>query len=236
MRAFSEAVHGAHGPGPVHLNLEFREPLTGEPDPLPPSPGPSFTPLAERTDEAGSTPGLSVPLSGRGMIVVGATTAERLDPSRVLALGERLGWPVLADPLSGCRVRGTIGAADAIVRSGPPLPDCVVLLGTPWLSRALGAYVSEAAGAGARIIVVDPFGHWADPLRVATEFHASHLDTWLARALRDAQGCEPAWLAGWQAREARAQRALADVLGARARASPWLPGTYTTGRRARAPR
>ena len=35
VRAFNEAVHGSHGPGPVHLNLEFREPLTGGPGPLP---------------------------------------------------------------------------------------------------------------------------------------------------------------------------------------------------------
>ncbi len=171
VRAFTEAVHGTCGPGPVHLNLEFREPLTGRPGPMPPAPGPSVRRAPQRTDTAAAAPGSPLSLSGRGMLVVGATTPQRLDPGRVLALGDRLGWPVLADPLSGCRVKGTIGAADAIVRSGPPLPEYVVLLGTPWLSRALGHYVSDAAGRGARVVVVDPFGQWADPLRVATEFH-----------------------------------------------------------------
>ncbi len=48
VRAFTEAVHGADGPGPVHLNLEFREPLTGGPGPLPRAPGPAVTPAGER--------------------------------------------------------------------------------------------------------------------------------------------------------------------------------------------
>lgn len=39
-RAFSEAIQGTTGPGPVHLNLAFREPLTGTAGDLPPRPGP----------------------------------------------------------------------------------------------------------------------------------------------------------------------------------------------------
>ncbi len=202
VRAFAEAVHGPRGPGPVHLNLAFREPLTGDADPLPPRLGPS---VGEPGEEVVSS-AAPAPLVGRGVIVVGATTPHRLDPARVLALGDRLGWPVLADPLSGCRVTGTIGAADAIARTGPPVPECVVLLGTPWLSRALGDYVSDAASAGARVIVVDPYREWADPLRVATEFHHSPIDAWLEAAVAGrASGCEPAWLEGWRAREAGAQ-------------------------------
>ena len=62
-------------------------------------------------------------------------------------------WPTLC---RAGRLEGTIAAADAIVRTEPPLPECIVLLGAPWLSRALGTFVSDAARAGARIVVVDP--------------------------------------------------------------------------------
>ena len=68
-------------------------------------------------------------------------------------------------------MEGTIAAADAIVRTKPPLPESIVLLGAPWLSRALATFVTEAARAGARIVVADPLRQWADPSRVATEFH-----------------------------------------------------------------
>jgi 2-succinyl-5-enolpyruvyl-6-hydroxy-3-cyclohexene-1-carboxylate synthase len=206
VRAFAEAVHGPRGPGPVHLNLEFREPLTGEADALAGREGPS---LSEPGEPGAPTPTL---LEGRGVVVLGATRPERLDPAAALAFGDRLGWPVFADPLSGCRVSGTIGAADAIVRTDPPLPECVVLLGTPWLSRALGDYVSAAAGAGARVIVVDPYRHWADPLRVATELHHSRVGAWLEAAAGQAPTCEPAWLDGWRQREATAQGAIDSVL------------------------
>ena len=129
------------------------------------------------------------------------------------ALADRLGWPVLADPLSGSRLEGTIAAADAIVRTEPPPPECIVMLGAPWLSRALGTFVSAAARAGARIIVVDPLRQWADPLRVATEFHQCGADEWLDSAIATALPSDPQWLDSWRERESRAQAAIADVLG-----------------------
>ncbi len=128
-------------------------------------------------------------------------------------MADQLGWPLLADPLSGARVEGTIAAADAIVRTAPPLPETVVMLGVPWLSRALGSYVSDAARAGARVIVVDPWRRWADPTRVATEFHQWEPDAWLTAALATASPCDPAWLESWRSLERRAQDAVAGVLG-----------------------
>ena len=40
-RAIAEAQTGPLGPGPVHLNLAFRDPLVGEAGPLPSRPGPA---------------------------------------------------------------------------------------------------------------------------------------------------------------------------------------------------
>jgi len=148
------------------------------------------------------------------MIIAGGPWSQRADPAGVAGLADTLGWPLLADPLSGSRFDGTIAAADAIVRTEPPLPECIVLLGTPWLSRALGTYVTRAAGAGARIVVVDPLRQWADPLRAATEFHQCGIDHWLGAALATAAPSDPEWLDSWRERETRAQGAIADVLGA----------------------
>ena len=208
VRAYAEAVLGPRGPGPVHLNLAFREPLGGETGELP-SAGPrvSVTPAAAWRGAAVE------PLGGRGVLIVGSVAPAPPDPKLVHTLAQRLEWPVLADPLSGCRLDGTIAAADAIVRTGPPLPDTVVSVGTPWLSKALAEYVGRAAAAGARVVVVDPWRQWADPTRAATEFHHVAPDVWLTEALDQAEPCEPDWLAMWRSSEERAQGAIAAVLG-----------------------
>ena len=208
VRAFSESLQGAKGPGPVHLNLAFREPLTGTAGELPARPGPR---VVVPDDQASIT--LGEPLGGRGIIIVGGLTPEPPPPDSVRALAERLGWPVMADPRSRCRVVGTIAAADSIVRTHPPLAETIVVLGAPWLSKALGEYVSAAAAAGARVVVVDPWRQWGDPLRVATEFHFCAPDPWLTAAFANASPCDPEWLGSWHLWEERAQAAIAGVLG-----------------------
>jgi 2-succinyl-5-enolpyruvyl-6-hydroxy-3-cyclohexene-1-carboxylate synthase len=213
VRAFEEAVHGANGPGPVHLNLEFREPLTCTAAPLPVRRGPNVVVPVSGVGTLSAAHTEREPLHGRGLIIAGGPWSQRADPARVRELADRLGWPVLADPLSGSRLEGAIAAADAIVRTEPPPPECIVMLGAPWLSRALGTFVSVAARAGARIVVVDPFRHWADPLRVATEFHQCGSDEWLDSAIASAVPSDPKWLDSWREREAAAQAAIADVLG-----------------------
>jgi len=208
VRAFGESTDGPKGPGPVHLNLAFREPLTGAAGDLPGRPGPRVV-----VPDGHAAVAMGEPLGGRGIIVVGGLTPGPPQPDRVRALAEGLFWPVMADPRSRSRGVGTIAAADAIVRAHPPLPETVVVIGAPWLSKALGEYVSDAAAAGARVVVVDPWRQWADPLRVATEFHFCPAEAWLTAALETASPCDPEWLGSWHLWEDRAQAAITAVLG-----------------------
>jgi 2-succinyl-5-enolpyruvyl-6-hydroxy-3-cyclohexene-1-carboxylate synthase len=199
-RAVAEARDGPLGPGPVHLNLAFREPLIGSAGPLPARPGPSLV---------RSRPGAAVldaPLEGRGLIIAGANATS--DPGRLLLLGERLGWPILADPRSRCRLPGTIAAADAIVRTQPSVPDTLVLLGAPWLSKALSEYVSSVAAGGGRVVRVDPWWQWTDPLAVVSEFHHVDGDEWIDAARQSAVPTDPEWLSTWRSHEAVAQAVI----------------------------
>ncbi|MGH9067362.1 MAG: 2-succinyl-5-enolpyruvyl-6-hydroxy-3-cyclohexene-1-carboxylic-acid synthase, partial [Acidimicrobiales bacterium] len=172
-RMVAEAVAGPLGPGPVHANLTFVEPLTGSPGPLPPGrPGGrpwhrvEAAPLAPASDVVAELAGWA---GRRGLVVAGAG-AGGADPRAVGAMAGALGWPVLADPRSGLRLDrpGTVAAADALLR-GPGWarshrPDVVLRLGAPWASKVLGAWL---AGSGAEQFVVDPDGSWPDPDRTA---------------------------------------------------------------------
>jgi 2-succinyl-5-enolpyruvyl-6-hydroxy-3-cyclohexene-1-carboxylate synthase len=220
-RAVAEAQDGSLGPGPVHLNLAFREPLVGEPDALPEREGPLLV------GPAAQVASLANPLQGNGLFIAGANATS--DPTRLFLLAERLGWPILADPRSGCRVLGTIAAADAIVRTRPALPQTVVLLGAPWLSKALSEYVSAAAANGARVIGVDPWWQWTDPSTVVSEFHHVSGDSFIDAALASVdnshtvddshetadspEAVDLEWLETWQAHELAAQAAIEQTLG-----------------------
>jgi 2-succinyl-5-enolpyruvyl-6-hydroxy-3-cyclohexene-1-carboxylate synthase len=100
-----------------------------------------------------------------------------------------------------------------LVRGLSPLPLTVVLLGTPGLWRALGDSVGAGGAAGARVVVVDPWWQWADPLRVATEFHHVTPDAFLDAAAASATSGDAAWLESWRTREQAAQQAIDQALG-----------------------
>jgi 2-succinyl-5-enolpyruvyl-6-hydroxy-3-cyclohexene-1-carboxylate synthase len=224
-RAVAEAVSGARGPGPVHLNLPFREPLLGDagiggvpdgrPDGVP----------WHRVDRAVAGPSVPVvdelvadPLTPgrRGVIVAGAGCG---DPDAVLRLAQVLGWPVLADPRSGLRRAGTgvVSSADGILRSAPFVaahrPDVVLRLGQPWASKVVNGFASGAPG-----VVVDPWG-WSDPERSADRLIRCD-PTVFCRAVASALGggtgsSTPSvggWAAAWEQAEAVVQQALADAL------------------------
>jgi 2-succinyl-5-enolpyruvyl-6-hydroxy-3-cyclohexene-1-carboxylate synthase len=202
-RAVAEAATG-----PVHLNLAWREPLLGDAGDLPPGRA-NGAPWHDVAPTRGAFVGQKPTIDPvRGVIVAGAG-ARHVDA--VLALAEATGWPVLADPLSGCRVRhpAVVGAFDGIVRTDPAPPDVVVRIGRPPASKALAHWL---AGAGADEWLVDPLGQWPDPERAAA--HVVRADpgavcrVWAASAARAPLD----WTSWWARAELDAQAAIEAVL------------------------
>ena len=84
---------------------------------------------------------------GRPGVIVAGTGIRH--PEHVLLLAHTLGWPVLADPRSGCRVpdRAVVAQFDAVVRSGVvEPPEVVIRLGMPPASKELAAWVARGHG------------------------------------------------------------------------------------------
>ena len=111
-----------------------------------------------------------------------------------------------------------VAAADAFLRD-PAVraalrPEVVVTLGQPWLSKALGAFVLEAAHAGAEVLAVDPWWRWFDADRSLSQIFRADPGIWLAEATVAGRGGEvdPPWLATWQMTELAAQAAVSAVL------------------------
>lgn len=219
-QAAAEARGRSGGPGPVHLNLSFRDPLVAEPDTLPSARGGRdpwhAQPKADRSERAVAADAVVDEVWGRirglsGVIVAGHETA---DPQSVLALGRKLGWPVLADHRSGCRAEGqAVAHFDALLRSasfaGSVRPDVVLRFGQPLASKALSQWL---AASDAEVISAMANGRWRDPERIAA---MTVEDQGLARALagRVPDDYRPAPAAArWSRADAVAAKAIDEVL------------------------
>jgi 2-succinyl-5-enolpyruvyl-6-hydroxy-3-cyclohexene-1-carboxylate synthase len=223
-RAYATTV-GAR-PGPVHLNLPFREPLVGTPGLIPPArgDGPWIVGVSPRSSPP-VAPGMAELagelVGGRGVIVAGAAD---VDGVAVHEVAHALGWPVIADPRSPAWIaaRPLVEHVDAIVRSPRAAdrlrPDVVVRIGAPGSSRVVNEWL---AGSGAREIVVGAPA-WSDPAATAAvviEGGAGALVAALGQAAAARTGAadgvravDPRWFAGWHAASAAAGRAVDAAL------------------------
>lgn len=224
----------ARRPGPVHLDLAFREPLVGAPCELPAARGgdaPWVTTAA--TIAAVEMAPLDAVLrpARRGLVVAGAEPGHSLDTTAdaVLRVASALGWPVLLDArvrgaLGGQGRRGAVavGAADALLRHAPTAsalrPDVVVHIGTPVASRVVSEWLSGCDATEVRVGA----DVWTDPS--ATAFLRVPAPAW---ALVDALGVgdgagalmapetEEGWADRWAEAEAAAQASIDTAVAGR---------------------
>lgn len=174
-----QAVHTAcwPNPGPVHINLPFREPLTPNQWPPTPDPGPAV-PVADHsvpTDPAQAQRIRQIMARGQGLIVCGPMYPSAGFPQVITRLAAQLDCPLLVDPLSGLRFGNhdhsrIICRYDALLRSHAFKDrnklDWVLRFGAAPVSKSLLDYLSEST---AKLILCAPRGDWPDPLHQVTE-------------------------------------------------------------------
>lgn len=228
-RALATA-RGEVRPGPVHLNLPWREPLAPLPvadavtatDPLALEgrPGRPLTAVT-RVDLEPSAFLLEEMAGHIGDAIAGVIVAGRqLDPELrepLAHLARAAGFPILAEPTSQLRSgphdrSHVVAAYDQLLRdehfARSVVPDLVLRFGEMPTSKPLRSWL---AASGADQIVVDPGGGWNEPSRRAAALLRAdpvELAAGWATRLEGLEGAERALPERWIEAEAAAQAAL----------------------------
>jgi 2-succinyl-5-enolpyruvyl-6-hydroxy-3-cyclohexene-1-carboxylate synthase len=213
-RAYGAAVEGR--PGVVHVNVPLREPLVLD-GPLDGAPGDGgradgapWTAFVPATQDVAPLSAWVRAAGPRGLIVAG----RGADGPATAALGERLGWPVLADPLSGARTGdAAIAHYDALLRAPQrpgATPDAVLRVGDLPTSKPLRQWLASF-GPDVPQAALNGGGDWPDPAAALSVVFA--LAPGAVAGLGAAEGTDPDWLRRWREADARAATAIAATLG-----------------------
>lgn len=207
-------------PGPVHLNLQFREPLVGDCAELPPVEVVPHVTISEDVDMKSIEEVLQFT---RGVIVAGNGVD---DPRAVVALGERIAWPVIADPRSGCRsLPGVVTFADSLLRNEATAealrPEAVLRLGEPPASKVVNRWLARS---GAKVVAVSPSSREIDPEGIVRRHLVAPISH-VANAV-GVKRVDLAWSNLWRTMQERAARAISQKMGESEELSePWIART-----------
>lgn len=152
--------------GPVHLNLRFREPLMGSapasevlvPEILRPRVRPDPETVSRLTDLVSDR---------RGLLIAGPDDDPQA-PAAAAACATALGWPLVADPLSGARcgehdLSRVLAASDALGWAGfldRASPEVVIRFGAIPTSKPAWQWLADHPEVPQ--VLIDPAG-WRDP-------------------------------------------------------------------------
>ena len=220
----AQALLAATGdrPGPVHLNLAFREPLLGVALPLPTGRA-EGRPWLDRVVAAPSTlhpellDDLVRRLAGRRVVVVAGGGCVAGTAEAVHGLAEAANWPVLADPRSGASNErpSTVAHWDSLLRLPDFVtrhqPEVVLRVGAPPASKVLAEWLAQSP---ADQVVLPPVSGLADPQRRAALVVTAPVPVTLdaLRGPLSSRRAEPGWRRSWVSAGDLAATAISQVL------------------------
>ncbi len=218
--ASSEEAQSA--PGPVHLNVEFREPLGPDGGPWPDAP--RVEPLFSGSIAVGLAAdvfGEPLPNVARGVVVAGDGAG---DAARIVA--EAHGWPLFAEPTSGARTGDNCVAEYVSVlaaskgRALAESAELVVVIGRPTLTRGIQDLISSAS-----LLYVAAHGaRWREAPQHAAQVHARVPRAWLDRPQ---EAPDQGWVALWL--ELAQGNTVANEWNAHTVAAQWLTALGADG-------
>ena len=183
--------------GPVHLNLQFDEPLLPDED----SNWLNEIKVAPKAKPMGKSAGTLKVNTTRGVLVIGHDHGG-LTISEVNQIAAELNWPVIAeDPLS---FPDAISHA-ALFLTSPAIrknlsPETAVIIGRTTLSRSVNALIASAKSQ----IVIDPRMATVDTYRVADQ-------RFIAAPKVVSKPADPEWHEQWQKLSQRTSKLVSDI-------------------------
>jgi len=183
--------------GPVHLNLQFDEPLL----PADQSDWLSEIKVAPKAKPAGKSAGTLKVNTSRGVLVIGHDRGG-LAVSEVAQIAADLNWPVIAeDPLSfpDAIAHAALFLASPAIRKNLS-PETAVIIGRTTLSRSVNALIASAKSQ----IVIDPRMATVDTYRVADQ-------RFIAAPAVVSKPTDEQWHEQWQKISQRTSKLIADI-------------------------
>ena len=183
--------------GPVHINVQFDEPLIGDED-------------SSWLDGIVVTPprifdrkkaGVFNSKSTRGVLIIGQDRAG-FDAADVEKFSKDLGWPVIAeDPLTfaSAQSHASIFLTSTTIAKDL-IPDTVVVIGRTTLSRSINSLISSAR----KKIVIDPRMATVDSDRSADE-------RFLELPKVEVAAADPEWVAKWSKYSQRTAKVVSEL-------------------------
>ena len=183
--------------GPVHLNLQFTEPLLPDDD----SDWLSGIRVSLKAKPTGKSAGTLKVNTARGVLIIGHDRGG-LSIAEVSQIAADLHWPVIAeDPLSFPEAisHAALFLASPTIRKNLA-PESVVVIGRTTLSRSINALIASAKSQ----IVIDPRMATVDTYRVADQ-------RFIAAPNVVSPQSDPEWVERWEKFSQRTSKLVSDI-------------------------